>query len=514
MNHAINHLNTNTTQAVAKSHPLADVSNYGVQKANKSKLHSFGLSVFAGVFIAIAFVFYVTVTTGSDASSWGLTRLAGGTAFSLGLILVVVCGAELFTSTVLSSVAWAQGKLSTLQLIGCWVRVYLGNFVGAMLILLLIFGAKMYQLDGGQWGINALHLAQHKIHHTWLQAFSLGVLCNLLVCLGIWMTFSSKDMLTKSFLLILPVAMFVSSGFEHSIANLFMVPLGIVLQHTVPAEYLISLGYNANSFADLTVSHFVLNNLIPVTLGNIVGGGVMVGLGYWLIYQDVPVPLTNPSPLKTESITPTSMTQKSTSDLATTTYLPSQGTPIMNNTFLTDLTVAQLMDTKAITFSGQQTATSALLELSAQQARGAVVINEQKELLGFVSEQDLLRNWWANDFELDQQLSVADVMQTEVLSVTPEQSIAELIEFMTVDKSILFPVSDSGVLLSSQYLSYHQRLNKAAAKRPSIYPVIDNGIVVGTITRQHITQHLLLQMQFQEKDVSDIQQNTTSHQAA
>ncbi|MBB1273671.1 formate transporter FocA [Psychromonas sp. SR45-3] len=520
MNHAIKHLNTNTIQAVASSHPLADVSNYGVQKANKSKLHSFGLSVFAGVFIAIAFVFYLTVTTGSDASSWGLTRLAGGTAFSLGLILVVVCGAELFTSTVLSSVAWAQGKLSTLQLIGCWARVYLGNFVGAMLILLLIFGAKMYQLDGGQWGINALHVAQHKIHHSWLQAFSLGVLCNLLVCLGIWMTFSSKDMLTKSFLLILPVAMFVSSGFEHSIANLFMVPLGIVLQHTVPAEYLISLGYNANSFADLTVSHFVLNNLIPVTLGNIVGGGVMVGLGYWLIYQDVPMsltnsaPLTNPVPLTTQSITPTSLTHGSTSDLATTTYLPSQGTPIMNNTFLTDLTVAQLMDTKAITFSGQQTATSALLELSAQQARGAVVINEQKELLGFVSEQDLLRNWWANDFELDQQLSVADVMQTEVLSVTPEQSIAELIEFMTVDKSILYPVSDSGVLLSSQYLSYHQRLNKAAAKRPSIYPVIDNGIVVGTITRQHITQHLLLQMQFQEKGVSEVQQKTTSDQAA
>jgi len=512
MNHAINHLST--IQAVAGTHPLADVSHYGVQKANKSKLHSFGLAVFAGVFIAIAFVFYLTVTTGSDASSWGLTRLAGGTAFSLGLILVVVCGAELFTSTVLSSVAWAQGKLSTPQLISCWIRVYLGNFVGAMLILLLIFGAKMYQLDGGLWGINALHLAQHKIHHSWFQAFSLGVLCNLLVCLGIWMTFSSKDMLTKSLLLILPVAMFVSSGFEHSIANLFMVPLGIVLQHTVPADYLISLGYSANSFADLTVSHFLLNNLIPVTLGNIVGGGVMVGLGYWLIYQDVPLPLTNSTPLTTDSITPTAMTHKSTSDLATTTYLPAQGTPIMNNTFLTDLTVAQLMDTKAITFSGQQAATSALLELSAQQARGAVVINEQKELVGFVSEQDLLRNWWANDFELDQQLSVADVMQTEVLSVTPEQSIAELIEFMTVDKSILFPVSDSGVLLSSQYLSYHQRLNKAAAKRPSIYPVIDNGIVVGTITRQHITQHLLLQMQFQEKGVSEAEENTTSEQAA
>jgi len=290
MNNTTNSKTENMTENTPAAHPLTEVSEYGLHKIHKTTRHSFGLSIFAGMFIAIAFVFYVTVTTGGDGSSWGLTRLAGGIAFSLGLILVVVCGAELFTSTVLSSVAWAQKKITTKEMLGCWTRVYLGNFVGAMLIVLLVVGGKMYNLDHGQWGLSVLHLAQHKIHHTWIEAFSLGILCNLLVCLGIWMTFSSKDMLTKSMLLILPVAMFVSSGFEHSIANLFMVPLGIIIQNTVSVEFLTSMGYTADTFADLTISNFIFHNLIPVTLGNIVGGGVMVGLGNWLIYPQAAKP--------------------------------------------------------------------------------------------------------------------------------------------------------------------------------------------------------------------------------
>jgi len=505
MNNTSNSINEHTVKQLPVAHPLSEVSKYGLQKINKSIRHSFGLSVFAGMFIAIAFVFYVTVTTGSDGSSWGLTRLAGGIAFSLGLILVVICGAELFTSTVLSTVAWAQGKLTVKQLLGCWARVYIGNFVGATLILLLVVGGKMYNLDHGHWGLSVLHLAQHKIHHTWLEAFSLGILCNLLVCLGIWMTFSSKDMLTKAMLLILPVAMFVSSGFEHSIANLFMVPLGIVLQNTISPEMLTSLGYTASSFADLTVSNFILHNLIPVTLGNIVGGGVMVGLGYWLIYPSKPQDTNNTLTINTH--------QKQDSVPAATIYLPSQGAPVMKNSALVQLTVAQLMDTQAISLTAQQSATAALLQLSAQKVRGAVVVNEQQELIGFVSEQDLLRSWWSNDFELDSELTVNDVMQTEVLSVTPEQNIAELIEFMTVDKSVLFPVSDSGVLLSSQYLNYAQRLNKAAAKRPSIYPVVDKGRVVATISRQHITDYLL--RKFIPETVEEAKETAEhAHQAA
>ncbi len=263
---------------------LTLAADYGVDKVIKHPWQSFVLAIFAGAFIALAFVFYITVTTGSSETSWGIARLVGGIAFSLGLILVVVLGGELFTSTVLSAVAWARGRVSTRALLLCWGRVYLGNFVGAMVILSLVMMAGLHQLDGGHWGLNALRIAQHKLHHTWLQAFALGVLCNLLVCLGVWMTFACRDALAKSMILVLPVAMFVSSGFEHSIANLFMVPLGISVHG------LHSLGWietssaitieNMASFADLTWFNFIFHNLIPVTLGNIVGGGIFVGLGF------------------------------------------------------------------------------------------------------------------------------------------------------------------------------------------------------------------------------------------
>lgn len=262
---------------------VQEVEDYGLSKVKKSTAKSFSLAVFAGAFIAIAFVFYITVTTGAQSAPWGLVRVAGGIAFSLGLILVVLCGGELFTSTVLSTVAWAEGLVSTKKLLGCWARVYFGNMLGAAIMLLLVFSAKMYFLDGGQWGLNALLIAQHKLQHTWIQAFSLGILCNILVCLGIWMTFSTKDILAKSMLLILPVAMFVGSGFEHSIANMFMVPLGIMIQNFSEPAFFISNNISSTQFADLNWSNFLLHNLIPVTLGNIVGGGVLIGLAYWVI---------------------------------------------------------------------------------------------------------------------------------------------------------------------------------------------------------------------------------------
>ncbi|MEZ9595813.1 formate transporter FocA [Shewanella sp. 10N.261.52.F9] len=270
------------TLSAAKLSLVEQAASYGADKVFKSKKQSFGLAIFAGAFIALAFVFYITVTTGSQ-GSWGLTRFIGGLAFSLGLILVVVCGGELFTSTVLSSVAWAQKKVSTLAVMKCWARVYAGNFVGAMLMVLLITLAGMYQLDGGRWGLSALNIAQHKLHHSWTQAFVLGILCNMMVCLGVWMTFATKDILTKVVLLMLPVAMFVSSGFEHSIANMFMVPLGITIHQFADPAWFEALNISRDKFADLTIMNFVFNNLIPVTLGNIVGGGVFVGLGYWMV---------------------------------------------------------------------------------------------------------------------------------------------------------------------------------------------------------------------------------------
>ncbi|WP_228290760.1 formate transporter FocA [Shewanella cyperi] len=265
---------------------VAQAEQYGAGKVAKSATALTGLGVFAGIFISIAFVFYLTVTTGAGAAPWGLVRLVGGIAFSLGLILVVVSGGELFTSSVLTSVAWAAKRINTAQMLTCWGRVFGGNALGAGFMVALVMGAGLYQLDGGQWGLGALKLAQHKLHHSWSQAFCLGVLCNMLVCLGVWMTFACRDTLSKALLLVLPVAMFVSSGFEHSIANLFMVPLGIAIHSFAGSEFFSVIGVDPATFADLTLSNFILHNLIPVTLGNIVGGALVVGLGYWWIEQN------------------------------------------------------------------------------------------------------------------------------------------------------------------------------------------------------------------------------------
>lgn len=273
-----------TEQKIEKEQSLLHKAEaFGVEKVNNSFFRSFSLAIYAGMFISLAFVFYISVTTGSGSAPWGIIRLVGGIAFSLGLMLVIVCGGELFTSTVLSTVGWAQGRFSTCQLLKCWGRVYLGNLVGAMILLALIMMAKMYLLDGGEWGIHAMKIAQSKLEHDWSQAFALGILCNFLVCLATWMAFTSKETVGKSLLLILPVAMFVSSGFEHSIANMFMVPLGLAIKAVSDPSFYVAHGYLASDFDHLTFYNFIIHNLIPVTLGNIVGGGVLVGLGYWSI---------------------------------------------------------------------------------------------------------------------------------------------------------------------------------------------------------------------------------------
>ncbi|GLS83007.1 formate transporter FocA [Paraferrimonas haliotis] len=257
---------------------------FALNKTTKSIANTVYLAMMAGVFIGLAFVFYVTVVTGSD-SSWGITRLVGGLAFSTGLILTVLCGAELFTSTVLSIIAWANKQLATNKMLKLWGLVYAGNFLGAVLLAVLIMGAGMHQLDHGQWGLSALQLAQHKIHHSFLQAFCLGVLCNLLVCLAVWLTFSTTNALSKALLVVLPVALFVSSGFEHCVANMFMVPLAIMIHSGAPDAFWLQIGVDASQFADLTWANFISANLIPVTLGNIVGGALLVGLYNWNIYS-------------------------------------------------------------------------------------------------------------------------------------------------------------------------------------------------------------------------------------
>lgn len=256
----------------------------GVAKATKNLLSSFVLAITAGAFIGIAFIFYTVVTNNGGSIGWGANKLLGGLAFSLGLMLVVVNGAELFTSTVLTVVAKASKKITWSQLARNWFLVYVGNFIGAFGLVLIMQTAKHYELDHGMLGINYMHVAQHKLHHSFGQAVALGTMCNVMVCLGVWMTFSARSLTDKLLAVVLPVAMFVASGFEHCVANMFQIPMAIMTKNAAGAEFWAATGQNAAQFADLTWSNFILHNLIPVTLGNIIGGGVLVGMVYWIIY--------------------------------------------------------------------------------------------------------------------------------------------------------------------------------------------------------------------------------------
>lgn len=259
---------------------LEQAQSYGQGKLAKSSAQVLGLAISAGAFIGLGFVFYATVMTGNGDLPWGLSRLVGGLVFSVGLILVVICGGELFTSSVLTVIPWCRRHSATTRVLKNWGLVYLGNAIGALGLVALVMLGNLYALADGQWGLTVLKLAQHKLHHPPLQAIALGVLCNLMVCLAVWMTFSADNGLAKAVLVMLPVALFISTGFEHCIANLFLVPLAIAILQWAPDAYWLSLGLDAGQFFDITLANFIGHNLLPVTLGNILGGALIVGLGY------------------------------------------------------------------------------------------------------------------------------------------------------------------------------------------------------------------------------------------
>lgn len=257
----------------------------GVAKASKDLLYTLSSAMTAGAFIGIAFVFFTVVTTGGGALPYGINRLIGGICFSLGLMLVIICGGELFTSNVLTVVARASAKISWRQLLRNWAIVYLGNFIGAMGLVLIMFLTEHHTNAGGQVGVNYLNIAQHKLHHSFVKAVALGIMCNVLVCLAIWMTFGARTATDKMVAVVLPVSMFIVAGFEHCIANMYEIPMAMMIQQLAADSFWQAAGVNPGDYADLTWGNFFFNNLIPVTIGNIIGGGLLVGLTYWFVYR-------------------------------------------------------------------------------------------------------------------------------------------------------------------------------------------------------------------------------------
>lgn len=253
----------------------------GVRKTEAPVLTLFTLAILAGAFIGLGAMLATTAAAGTSGTlPYGVARILIGLVFSLGLILVVVGGAELFTGNNLIVMAWANGKVTTYALLRNWIIVYIGNFVGSVATAGMVFLGKQYLFGGGAVGLAALGIANGKVHLGFIQAIALGVLCNALVCLAVWLTYSARSVVDKIMAIIFPITAFVAAGFEHSIANMYFIPLGLMIKDFDPV-------FTATAELDLsglTWGTFLVNNLLPVTIGNIIGGTVLVGAVYWSVF--------------------------------------------------------------------------------------------------------------------------------------------------------------------------------------------------------------------------------------
>ncbi len=242
----------------------ARVNDVGVAKARLPLLTQALLGVLAGAFIGLGALMFALVA--SDASlGFAASRFLGGLVFSLGLVLVTVAGAELFTGNNLLAMAWASGRLSTADVLKNWAIVATTNFIGAAGLALMVWLAGRGALNGGAVGAAVVRIATAKAHLPWIEAFFSGALCNVLVCMAVWMALAGRSVVDKVLAIVLPITAFVAAGFEHSIANMFYFPLAMLLG------------------APLGVSD-MLGNLVPVIAGNILGGSVLVALVYWVVY--------------------------------------------------------------------------------------------------------------------------------------------------------------------------------------------------------------------------------------
>lgn len=263
---------TSLLDAYAPAQIALRVREVGVTKATMPVLTMFALAILAGAFIALGALFFtMTMTTGTTGQppTFGLMRLAGGLTFSLGLILVVVGGAELFTGNNLIAMAWASGRVTTQQVMRNWGWVYLGNLVGAVGTAVLVWLAGVHTMSNGAVGETMVQIARSKIALDPVSALARGVLCNVLVCLAVWLCMGARSVTDKILAIVFPITAFVACGFEHSIANMYFLPIGVALA--------------AGTSAPLSVAGAV-SNLALVTLGNILGGTVLVALVYWSVY--------------------------------------------------------------------------------------------------------------------------------------------------------------------------------------------------------------------------------------
>ncbi len=255
-------------------------TDVGAAKTNLSPWKMVVLGILAGAFIAFA-------AAGSNVGIYsiaetGIGKYLAGLLFPAGLMLVVMCGAELFTGNCLIIVSVLEGKAKFGGMIKNWVLVYIGNFIGSVLIAYMVSAIPQWTYGSGALGAFTIKIAVGKVGLSFGAAFVSGILCNWLVCLAVWMATAAKDIVGKVFAILFPIWLFVTSGYEHSIANMYYIPAGIIASGN-PA-FVEASGVAPETLANLNWGTMISNNLIPVTLGNIIGGVLFVGVIYWCIH--------------------------------------------------------------------------------------------------------------------------------------------------------------------------------------------------------------------------------------
>jgi formate/nitrite transporter len=267
------------------AHPPLEMAermeDLGVKKATMDAWSMFALAVLAGSFIGLGAEFFTLVVTDSGLG-FGMNKLVGGLAFCLGLILVVVAGAELFTGNNLIAMAWVAGKLTLGQVMRNWLIVYLGNLVGSLGTVLFMYLTHQWAFADYHVGATALNIANSKVNLPFSAALARGILCNVLVCLAVWLTLSGRSVTDKILAILFPITAFVASGFEHSIANMYFVPIGLLMKGE--PQVVEAAGKVAADLINLNAQGFLFN-LFAVTTGNIFGGGFLVAVVYWFIYR-------------------------------------------------------------------------------------------------------------------------------------------------------------------------------------------------------------------------------------
>ncbi len=259
-------------------------------KATMPRGRMFLLSLTGGAYIALGFVFMVTSQQGMGDWPVGISKVIGGVAFSVGLGLVVVSGSDLFTGTTMTAMPWLSRRITTGQMLAHWGISIAGNLVGSLTVALLIFLAGTPSTNGSAWGLVVLTTTEAKVTHSWGQSFVLGILANLAVCLAVWVSIAGKTVADKVLAVAGPIALFVATGFEHSVANMFMLPLGLLVKNAEgdafwQGEVITAAGVTKADFAAITAGHALWDNLVPVLLGNVVGGAVLVAAYFWAAYR-------------------------------------------------------------------------------------------------------------------------------------------------------------------------------------------------------------------------------------